>query len=364
MQLAPQQEAAHAAVVDWMEQRDRNVFRLFGYAGTGKTTIAKQIARTVSERWGRVSFGAYTGKAASVLRSKGCSPAQTIHGLTYKLVGEDEKGNPTFEFSSKNLRSRKPAMIIIDECSMVDEQMGRDLLSHGIPILVLGDPAQLPPVSGAGYFTSAKPDVLLTDVHRQGEDSGIIKLATLARSGNRLPEGVHDESRVIGLRDLRTVQQSSFDQILVGTNKARAAINAKVRADLGFGGALPSVGEKVICLRNDHKLRVMNGETGIVLRTDHAWTADLTELEIDFDGNVVTTFAPTAPFLDPTVKVPFLSGQLLLDFGYAITVHKSQGSQWDHVLLHDESRVFRDDRHRWLYTGVTRAAKSITIVAR
>ena len=70
---------------------------------------------------------------------------------------------------------------MIDECSMVDEELGRDLLSFGKPILVLGDPAQLPPVKGGGFFTETAPDVMLTEIHRQAEGSAIIRASRAAR---------------------------------------------------------------------------------------------------------------------------------------------------------------------------------------
>jgi len=116
------------------------VFRLFGYAGVGKTTLARHIAEGAQ---GEAVFAAFTGKAALVLRSKGCVGASTIHALIYR-ASEGAEGAPTFTLNHDGPAS-KAGLIVIDECSMVDAELGRDLLSFGKPILVLGDPAQLPP---------------------------------------------------------------------------------------------------------------------------------------------------------------------------------------------------------------------------
>jgi hypothetical protein len=145
---AQQGNAALSAVADWLGRGTPQVFRLFGYAGTGKTTLAKHLAENVD---GDVVFGAFTGKAASVLRAKGCHDASTIHSMIYRSKESDE-GGPLFALNRSG-PAAKADLIVIDECSMVDQDLGRDLLSFGKPVLVLGDPAQLPPVKGGGFFT-------------------------------------------------------------------------------------------------------------------------------------------------------------------------------------------------------------------
>ena len=185
---APQQDAALKAIAALAARRaDPQVFRLFGYAGTGKTTLARRIAEDVD---GTVVYGAFTGKAASVMRQKGCHDAATIHSLIYRTK-EAEEGGPTFTLNRSG-PAAKADLIIIDECSMVDSDLGNDLLSFERPVLVLGDPAQLPPVRGGGFFTEAEPDVMLTEVHRQAKDDPIVRMAMTMREGGRLD-----------LRDLR-----------------------------------------------------------------------------------------------------------------------------------------------------------------
>ena len=189
MAFSLEQERALSAVNRWLKAGERQVFRLFGYAGTGKTTLAKHFAEGVD---GDVLFAAFTGKAAQVLRSRGATKASTIHSLIYRPKGEEEVEDettgtksiaPTFSINRKSQVS-DAALVVIDECSMVDEALGRDLLSFGAPVLVLGDPGQLPPVSGGGFFTEHEPDHMLEEIHRQARDNPIIDLAQrCAREG-------------------------------------------------------------------------------------------------------------------------------------------------------------------------------------
>ena len=222
------------------------LFRLFGYAGTGKTTLARHIAENVD---GEVQFAAFTGKAALVLREKGCGEARTIHSLIYRPKDLDSE-EPSFVLNEDSPASRA-SLIVIDECSMVDEELGRDLLSFGKKVLVLGDPAQLPPVKGGGFFTEQAPDVMLTEVHRQAADNPIVRLSMLVRAGERLAPGDHGAMRVMPREKIDAEQVKAADQVLVGLNKTRRAYNRRLRELLGFKEALPEVGEKLVCLRND-----------------------------------------------------------------------------------------------------------------
>ena len=147
--FTPHQDSALQAVAEWLKAKPGQrgtppIFRLFGYAGTGKTTLARHIAEGVD---GKVLFAAFTGKAAHVMRSKGCERASTIHSLIYKARDSGE-GTPSFDLWD-DAPASKAKLIVIDECSMVDPELGRDLMSFRVPVMVLGDPAQLPPIQGA-----------------------------------------------------------------------------------------------------------------------------------------------------------------------------------------------------------------------
>ena len=251
---SPEQAGAIDPVGRWLKQGEPQVFRLFGYAGVGKTTLARHIAEGAR---GDTAFAAFTGKAALVMRSKGCAGATTIHALIYR-ASEGAEGSPTFTLNVDGPASRA-GLIVIDECSMVDAELARDLLSFGKPILVLGDPFQLPPVKGGGYFTDGAPDVMLTQIHRQAHDNPIIRLSEVVRSGGELEEGAYGETRVIRRAAVDPAEVLGADQVLVGTNRTRRAYNQRMRDLNGFNEPLPVAGDRLVCLRNDRTKGLING---------------------------------------------------------------------------------------------------------
>jgi len=366
-QFSPHQDQALLAVAQWLKAKPGVgstplVFRLFGYAGTGKTTLARHLAEHVD---GEVKFAAFTGKAASVMRGKGCKGASTIHSLIYRARESGEE-IPSFDLWDEAPAS-KAELIIIDECSMVDAELGRDLLSFGVPVLVLGDPAQLPPIQGGGFFTEAEPDVMLTEVHRQAIDDPIVRLSMEIRAGEYLEPGRYGETEVVAKSDLDPQRMLSADQVLVGRNATRRAYNMRMRERQGFAGELPDVGEKLVCLRNNRKKGLFNGGLWTVKERGARKTGIMTmRLLPDDDSGLRGVKVSVRPecFAGGIEKVDWSRRKPYdeFDYGYVLTVHKAQGSQWDDVVLFDESFAFTDARERWLYTGVTRAAKKLTVV--
>jgi exodeoxyribonuclease-5 len=359
----PEQDNALNAVARWLETpRGPQVFRLFGYAGTGKSTLALHLAEHVE---GDVAFAAFTGKAALVMRSKGCKDARTIHSLIYRAT-DTETEEPSFVLNDES-DAAHAKLIVIDECSMVDEELGRDLLSFGKKVLVLGDPAQLPPVSGGGFFTEAEPDVMLTEVHRQASDNPIIRLSMTIREGGALTRGVYGDTRIIGRNELDPALVTGADQVLVGRNKTRRAYNGRLRELRGITGVFPQSGEKLVCLRNNRKKGLLNGALFTVKSAGALRRGKIRMLVMPEEGEsgkfqrvaVIPQF-----FEGGEGEIPYAlrKDSDEFDFGYALTVHKAQGSQWDNVTLFDESFAFREHRARWLYTGVTRAAQKLTLV--
>lgn len=408
MKWSPQQDNALKAINDWIRNSDQQLFRMFGYAGTGKTTLARHAAEYVD---GGVLFGAFTGKAAYVLQSKGCEGARTIHSMIYHSKEKGKKQLQELEeqlnllltelraqemseadiarhkrvkdfttlinaekesmkqpFFSLNPESdvRHANLVIIDECSMVDERMGKDLLSFGKKVLVLGDPAQLPPVGGGGIFTeNVTPDVMLTDIHRQAAESPIIRMATDTRNHKSLNLG--DYGNGCEVTDGRVDQDRALraDQILVGRNKTRFASNAKIRKLMGYDDPYPVSGDKLVCLRNNNDSGLLNGSLFFVDsingKMDNKVMMDIAP---DNNPNVLqTVISHEHYFLGQGDELQWYERKEAeeFDYGYALTVHKAQGSQWNDVLLIDESDAFKKDKWRWLYTGITRAAETITI---
>jgi len=389
MDWSPQQDAALKKISAWVRGRGKQWFYLAGYAGTGKTTLAMEMGDAAPG--GSVLYASYTGKAALVMRKKGCRDARTIHSLIYTPEEDPDTGEVHFRLDPKS-ELAGAGLLVIDEVSMVNEEIASDLLSFGIPILVLGDPAQLPPVKGAGFFTNNQPDMMLTEIHRQAKGNPIIELATRARGGERLSAGRWAGAEGCALvMDWDGVPQKSLlaaGQVICGTNKTRRGLNASMRAALRATGALsapapkqpdwmPVAGDKLICLKNNKDLGLFNGglwtclevrdgpvhhpgtrkrqaERGVVYMTLSSLDEErgLTEVEVRQEF-----FQGREDDLTPRQRRPYHE----FDFGYAITCHKSQGSQWDNVLVRDQSFVFAEMRDRWLYTAVTRAAQNLVV---
>lgn len=364
MKWSSEQETALKSVDKWIRKGDSQIFRLFGYAGTGKTTLARHIAEHID---GEVAFGAFTGKAAHVLRQKGCSGATTIHSLIYRPANQDEEdgqAEPLFTLR-RDAPASEASLIIIDEVSMVDEELGRDLLSFGVPVLVLGDPAQLPPVKGAGFFIEEDPDIMLSEIHRQAADNPIIQLSMEIREGKLPDRGRYGESRIIGREEIDSDQILAADQVLAGRNITRKRYNQRIRGLLNYDGDEPCVGERLVCLRNNKKKGLLNGGLWQV-KARNGRRRGMLRLDLtpeDGGRSARVTVLPEFFAGDPS-SVPWSKRRNSdeFDYGYVLTVHKAQGSQWDNVVLFDESFAFREHRSQWLYTAVTRAATKITIV--
>lgn len=404
MQWTHQQQQALDLARRWIDDRQttQQVFRLFGFAGTGKSTIAHELQDHVG---GLALPCAPTWKAASVMARKGLPGASSIHSLIYTPGGKDtkhldelktelglleavrepgpgaqlrmdvlrraiiegeRKSGPTFLLKEATAVSLAP-LIILDECSMPDGRVGEDLCSFGTKILALGDPGQLPPVRGLGYFTQAPPDVLLDEVHRQAANSPIIRLATAVREGRSFTHGEWRTSsgHLKICSKIGPEEALASDQILCGTNARRQAINQRHRQLLfpGINSPMPVKDEKLVCLKNDRDLGLMNGTQWIV-QNDPQWEegaenvfARIAPIE---GGEPMGVPMEASIFLNEDLKSQWSHSQQFT-FGHGMTVHKSQGSEWDNVIVFDDWNN-RESKKAWLYTGITRSADDLTLV--
>lgn len=346
--LTDEQALAVDAFADVHAGRRRRL-TLGGFAGTGKTTVIRAIV----ERYGTrgLAVCAPTGKAAHVLRSKGVDGACTLHSLIYTPRGTNEKGEVVFA----RTRGEVPRVAIVDEASLLSVQLVRDLEKLVRNVLYVGDHGQLEPV-GDDPGLMHDPDIRLEAIHRQAEGSPIIAFAHHVRRGYK-PDSFGDAARV---QRGWTADLADFDVVLVGFNDSRRKVNAWVREQRGFGGKLPQVGEQIICLRNSSDHEVWNGMTATVRTID----ASRCRMTVDTDdgprGNV--PFDPSQ-FDAATVK-PYERGRkgqsvpTLWDFGYAVTVHKYQGSEAARVAVVEE--LHSDwSASRWRYTAATRASEEL-----
>jgi exodeoxyribonuclease-5 len=385
--LSQDQAAALRHIGGWYRGKTAPYLTLGGYAGTGKTTLISYLRQALTEhdKEATVAFCAYTGKATRVLQNKlkerramkrGDS-VSTIHSLIYTT---QEGPGGTVKWVRKDSLER--SLIVVDEASMVDEAIWRDLLSFDIPILAVGDHGQLPPV-GSSFNLMAEPTIRLERIFRQEADSPIIEVATLARETGLLPVREYGA----GVRKLNraepetgTVVQELLSNwktdllVLCGYNATRTKLNQAIREMRDMTGAEPQSGDRVVCLRNNRTKHLFNGMLGVVVRVvpamgeeGQAWY----EAEIELEGEDYTysgyilreQFGAATTIKDVPVAPDGERGDLW-DFGYALTVHKAQGSQAQSVLVFEEkfARSSEADWKRWLYTAVTRAELELTVI--
>lgn len=386
MELGSEQVFAMYDAENWWHKSNDQIFEIMGPAGSGKTTIILYLVERLGLTLDQVLFVAFMGKAAMVMAQKNL-PAKTIHSTIYEYEKEIVRENGKIVMNSngrpktqlvKKLKDHIPhkiKLIVVDEGGLVNEELGRDLASFGVPIIALGDPNQLPPVFGKCFFFE-HPNVVLTKVMRQAEGNPIIWLSQEAIQGHKLQKGIYGNSAVIGKSDLNEYIFSQADTVLTFSNKLRYDVNMLFREQFKKIKRLdtPVVGEKVVCRKNnwgkciDDNIYLTNGTTGFIDYVDIS-KFDGTKFKMDFMPDFsITPFKNLtvnykALFAKPTdedVGYDFTTDKF--EFGYAITTHMSQGSQFNKPLFLVEDCIPSSIRKNILYTGITRAVDRITIV--
>jgi exodeoxyribonuclease V len=381
LKLSSDQQSALARLLAWYKEDSKKPFiTLGGYAGTGKTTLIAELKKELvkDNKKIKIAFCSYTGRAAQNLKNKLIEAnalkwrdtISTIHGLIYDPI---ENSNEEIIGWMRKEELEKD-LIIIDEGSMVDETIWRDLLSYGIPIIAVGDHGQLPPIKGT-FNLMEEPNILLTQIHRQAKDNPIIRVSQHARTSGVVPVKKYGGkvikydkndpfSHEISSELLESYSTDTL--ILCGYNATRTKINHFIRNALGFHSPNPLPGERVICLRNNQKKGVYNGMLGTIkniTEKDSSWY----DVEILLDEGNLYVGLIYAPQFGADTAINFTKSRKhankgdLFDFGYALTVHKAQGSQAKKVILFEErfSKMDDDMWKRWLYTGITRAENEL-----
>ncbi len=398
-ELTRDQLEAENKIVEFFKS-DRQIFVLAGYAGTGKTTLLKRVVcETLKLVPGQTcAFVTPTGKAATVLIRAGV-PATTLHRLIYQSITVEEE----IEVNGKKIKVEKlrfkrresidsaVKLIVLDEASMVSDSVLWDLAEFGVKLLLCGDNAQLPPVEGLNNYLKS-PDFTLTEIVRQQLGNPVIMLSERARRGEYIGFGNYGNVLVTGKRyftgERRRRALLAADQIICGINKTRAQINAEVRGYLGFS-ELPQTGDKLICTLNnwetfiDEEMRfnLVNGIIGTVYNPFYESLRGIGFMQFkpDFLNAACPEALPfdTGIFTDGEYRYKRSdyfekfdeSGEAVgaftlnrFEYGYCISCHKAQGSEFDNAIVFDESYAFKEDSARWLYTAITRAKKNLVIL--
>lgn len=350
-----------------------------GYAGVGKSTLVAHIIDALKINPSEVCYAAFTGKASLVLREKGCENSMTMHRLLYY---SKELPDGTFEHKPRERLEHSYKIIVVDEVSMIPIEMWNLLLSHHVHVIALGDPFQLPPIDGESELLS-HPHVFLDEIVRQAQDSEIIRLSMDIRNGVPLTKHKGNEVWVVSKHQLNDTYYSGADQIIAAKNITRADINWKCR-NIKFGEDVPEYpleGEKVICLKNYWDILgsqcdpLINGMIGklsnIQFKKNFLRYEDAMYADFSIDNNVFhklfmdyKLFSEGKQTINNETWMKFkgMPKPLLFDYAYCITCHKSQGSEFDKVLVFDEY-MKGTDHARWLYTAVTRAKKKVIVVS-
>ena len=356
-----------------------------GYAGTGKSTLVKFIVQALNLDEDDVCYIAYTGKAAKVLRDKGCQNAMTAHRLLYQSF---PKSDGTFYHKVKRPLDYPYKLIVVDEISMLPKEIWDLLLSHNIHVICLGDPFQLPPI-GEDNGVLYNPHIFLDEIMRQAQESEIIRLTMDIRDGKSLQLFKGNEVQVFEQKDMVDGMFTWADQIIVAKNETRRNINSRVRKMIfGVDTEEPVDGDKIICLRNSWETVteagdvLVNGTIGTMhdihyfqhhpflkpKMTAHFLPEDCDEnlpldvyfRDLNIDYKLLTTGEPTVTEKNFR-RFPKEFRPLTFDYGYCITCHKSQGSEYGKVLVVEEF-LKGNDHARWLYTAATRAKDKLVIV--
>lgn len=386
-EISTEQREALRQIFGWLGTEPQQPYILGGYAGTGKSTLVAIIRLILKKKrpdW-RIAFTSFTGKATRVLagklkEQKAVFPkdrVSTLHSFLYAPImaknGQIESWIRKDKFPYQ--------LLIIDEASMITEDIWRDIQMTGLPVLAVGDHGQLPPI-GSSLHLMEKPDFRLESIHRQAAGSPVLEVAQLAREQGFIPvrqfgpgvakyDAQTSEAQVMINDFFQSYQSGTL--FLTGFNSSRVKINGSIRAAQWRDPERPESGDEVVCLKNDWEIGIYNGMTGRLQNVQVARQEDDRVISykgevVDDDGNIIYAGLLAAEQFHQPSTLKFTKQQQreigqLFDYGYALTVHKAQGSQAPRVVVIEERSQHMSDEEwrRWLYTAVTRTEEELYI---
>ncbi len=410
-----EQESALKSIRHWFEYETDNVFRLGGLAGTGKSSMIPMIHEFLGLEQYNVEYVAPTNKAALIvqgrLRESGMLVnARTLHKAYYAkherhcdscpLTASLRNmchGQPGYnkcgcflDFNPAINLDRQIKLIICDESSMVGREIYEDLMAGigDVKVLFVGDHGQLEPVEDnydaikrfGKFDLMNEPDFVLQQIQRQAQDSPIIRMAHAARKGRAIPYGDFGP----GIKKIQSNEELDFDfhdPNTVGityfanvdpTNryhKGRLSVNELNRIwrlNLGLNPKLPIVGDRVVCRDFIRAHGIAKGSLGVIEEIKYV-SQDIYYAVIDLrDGRIFEGNIAAAQFYN-NKSIWGMQHLSKWDYGYALTCHTAQGSEFDSVVVFEPSRSFikwlgSESYSRWLYTAITRAKQRLLLV--
>ena len=424
IQFNGQQQKAVDEITKHLIHGDILTWTLMGYAGTGKSTLAAYLADVADEAHMKVSFVAPTNKAVQVLKDMGNDNCSTIHRLLYHVdenTGKFEKKWSAYKYEEalrelNEGRTKFEELLICDEASMLSDTLLNDLeeyaICYGCKVLYMGDPFQLPPVERCTRTVfDNENSSFLTEVMRQGKGSAVLTWATALRkkeasfSPNTTEGDVSIENRnSLWAEYLNKLRAGKDITMVTWKNDARVRFNLCVRKVLGYEGKPLQEGEPIMGISNG--MYLCNGETdsvpnnitllgkepicqvsygsGDIKMIDAEFyryrkddTKRLIILVPDFSGASIPASSIKGlpewyhendfkrqfvkPVGEKKTRYKLREEVTICTYGYAVTAHKSQGSQWDEVFITGTSKLYGEPttNARWLYTAITRAKKHV-----
>lgn len=352
MQYTTEQKHVILSLIKGIVSGNEQVQTLGGYAGTGKTTVIRQLQETLKNKGYNFATAAYTGKATNVLKSKGID-ANTVHSLIYQAEEDPDTKETNWHLIYKDYLSDIDGFIV-DEASMIGKSMDSDLRYFNKPIIYIGDHGQLESIEGGDFNLMKSPMYRLEEVHRNAGE--IALFSEHIRKGN--PSYTFKAEKKVQFVNASAIYNkhlAAADQVIVAFNRDRVLINERVRKYKKLDYVYLAEGEKVICLRNNRVSLLFNGQQGIVQKIskknkfDFLTDDGLLLCNILYDPDSFGQEKPQFDFKDK--KNPF-------DYAYAITCHKAQGDEWDRGIVF-EKYCQRWEHKRWAYTAASRFRVSL-----